>query len=374
MIRINYITGLDVNKYSGGWSAMNHHVYEQLKNSGNFSINLIQNIDPPVSIIRKSISKLKRVMDLQGEFFYYSSSRLCRIKKEVEMRLDKSADFDFYHGATPWIMMEKPRPYALYLDASFSTYLDVYHKREKFSSKQLQCIIDSEAKFLEKAANVFFSSSWSLERTKMTYGLNGNNFSVAGLGGNVPIPDNINLSYKKYFLFIGLDFIGKGGMLVAEAFNNLSKRYSDFNLYFVGGKPPDTVLQNPLIRYLGYFDKSNPDQFRSLQRIFAEAYALVLPTNRDITPLVIVESGYYGCPSIAVRNFGIPEMIKDRETGLLITSPPNSASLTEAMEKICNNESFYKGLREQSYTHFCNNYTWQQTGRKINDAILSYLM
>ena len=373
MKRINYITNLDVNKYSGGWSAMNHHVYEQLESSGNYSINLIQNVDPPVSLYRKLISKTKRFLGLKGEFYFYSISRLNKIKREVEMKLDNSADLDFYHGVTPWIMIEKVRPYALYLDASFSTYIEVYHEQGIFSVKHLRDIIHKEGIFLKKAAQVFFSSSWSLEQTKKIYDLTGENFSVAGLGGSIPIPDNCNTNYKKSFLFVGLDFAGKGGMLVAEAFNSISKKHKDFNLYFVGGKPPETVLKNPLVKYLGYFNKSDHHQFMALQKIFEEAYALVLPTNKDITPLVIVEAGYFGCPSIAVHNFGIPEMIKDGETGMLVASPPDSDSLAKAMEKICSDTFLYEKLRLQTHTHFCSNYTWERTGRKINRILQSYL-
>lgn len=309
------------------------------------------------------------MLHLKGDFSFFSASRLTKIKKEVELKVDKSAKFDFYHGITPWIMIEQARPYAIYLDASFSTYIEVYHKKATFSEKHLQYIIEKEAAFFKNASSIFFSSSWALEQTKKVYGLTGNNFSVAGLGGNIPIPPGLPAEFKKYFLFVGLDFIGKGGMLVAEAFTKISKKYPDFKLYFVGGKPPEMVLANPAIRYLGYFDKSNNEQFLALQKIFSEAHALVLPTNKDITPLVIIEAGYFGCPSIAVRNFGIPEMIEDNVSGLLIESPPTADLLAKAMEKMCSDELLYKKLRSQTYTHFCNHYTWQKTGEKINEAL-----
>ncbi|MBW7892877.1 MAG: glycosyltransferase family 4 protein [Chitinophagaceae bacterium] len=373
MIRINYITNLDVNKYSGGWSAMNHHVYQQLKQSDNHSINLIQDVNPPVSLLRKTISKLRRIAGLKGEFFYFSVDRLKKIKAEVELKQDQKSDLDFYHGATPWILVKQSRPYMLYLDACFATYIDVYHKREKFLTSHLENIHRTEARFLEKAAHVFFSSQWALNQAIAAYNLTGDNFSVAGLGGNIPIPAQLKGNYKNYFLFVGLDFLGKGGMLVAQAFNAISKKYPGFSLQLVGGKPPDEVLNNPSVRYLGYFNKSDQQQFLVLQKIFEEAYALVLPTNKDITPLVIAEAGYYGCPSIAVRNFGIPEMIENGKTGVLIESPPNIQSLITAMEMLCNNHTTYQKMRLNAFNYFSDTFTWQRTGTIINNTILNFL-
>ena len=287
----------------------------------------------------------------------------------MEASRDHDAVLDFYHGATPWILVKKERPYAMYLDACFFTYISVYLNKDAFSTRHLKYLFDKEAAFIDHAAVVFFSSSWSLEQTKKAYGLTGKNFLVAGLGGNVPVPDAYNPEYDPYFLFAGLDFAGKGGHLVAEAFSGLQQKFPGFGLNFVGARPPESVLEIPGTRYLGYFDKKDPLQAEELARIFGRAFLLVLPTNKDMTPLVIVEAGYNSCPAVAVRNFGLPEMIKDGETGFLLDSPPDVVSIQRAMEKCCADQQFYLQLRQGVYNYMTRNFTWDRTGKIITDEL-----
>src|SRR6187402_305159 len=103
MIRINYITNLDVNKYSGGWSGMNHNIYQQL--SGQFHLHLLQKIDPPYFLSERIISKAFRIAGMKGVFPAFTRSRLKRVKAQVESAIDNSCQLNFYHGATPWLLV-----------------------------------------------------------------------------------------------------------------------------------------------------------------------------------------------------------------------------------------------------------------------------
>lgn len=371
--RINYITNLDTGNHSGGWSAMNHHVYSEL--SKDFSINLIQNINPKVKFSSRVVSKVKCMVGLPAQFTAFSYSRLSEISRLVSRSVEKKANFDFFHGATPWVRCELQRPYGMYLDGCFATYIEVYHEKEKFSGKQLKTIMDWEGEFLEKASVVFFSSRWALEQAKSAYRLSGQNFIVAGLGGNITIPERGALKRKKkYLLFVGLDFFGKGGVIVAEAFKAIRRKFPDFCLYLVGGKPSEEILQQPGVRYFGRLNKTDPNQLREFQQLFAEAFLLVLPTNRDITPLVIIEAGYYGCPSVAVNNFGIPELIVDKVTGMLVHSRPTADKLSEVIERLCYDEQYHDQMCENVYRHCVENFTWSSVGSVIRKNISRFLL
>ena len=163
-MRINYITNLDVNNYSGGWSGMNHNVYLQLNQR--FDVNLIQNINPSYSLIERIFSKALRLLGLKGIFPAFSAGRLKRIKAQVESRFDTSALINFYHGSTPWVSVNSMLPYAVYLDCCFASYIRVYHDPKHFSIKQLDDLFNKEAKFLKNATNVFFSSRWALNELR----------------------------------------------------------------------------------------------------------------------------------------------------------------------------------------------------------------
>ena len=63
---------------------------------------------------------------------------------------------------------------------------------------------------------------------------------------------------------------------------------------------------------------------------------LVCPSIEfDPFPTVLLEAGLVGLPVLASRVGGIPEIVEDNKTGLLIT-PADSRILTQAMEKLIN--------------------------------------
>jgi glycosyltransferase involved in cell wall biosynthesis len=366
--KINYITNLDVERAGGGWSGMNHNIYKQLSNY--YNINLVQKISPPIPLFYKVVSKFVRFFSIPGIFPAFTTSRLLKIKKAVDKQIDRTAQLDFFHGVTPWLLTPGTRPYALYTDACFATYISVYHKASSFSSSQLELLFKIESAFLEKALAVFFSSRWAMEETKKAYTLEGSNFHVARLGGNLPIPDSFQFnSFENYFLFVGLDFTAKGGLLVAEAFRDVKKKFPDFQLYLVGGKPPREVLEQPGVSYFGYLDKRKPEDLNKLVGLFSKAYCLILPTNRDMTPLVIAEAGYFGCPTIAVKGFGIPEMINDGESGLLVDSPVEATSIASAMLTICSDRDYHQKLRINAFHYLSNSYSWNKTVEFIRNIL-----
>jgi glycosyltransferase involved in cell wall biosynthesis len=359
MISINYISNLDIRQDGGGWDGMNKNVYQQLQKFAH--IHLVDAINPGVSLLERAVSKVKRKAGLKAGFPALSKRRLRSIAALVEKRIKTDVSLNFFHGSAPWIMVKNKMPYACYLDASFATYLSVYHKGSTFDAEP---IMDMERKFLKDAKAVFFSSKWSLEQTRSAYTLPGGNFYVAGLGGNLPYRSLSPVPEKKRFVFVGLDFHGKGGDIVAEAFKLFSASAPDFCMTFVGATPPPAVLEIPGVEYVGYLDKRKEADVRKYQEILSGSVALVLPTSRDMTPLVIIEAGYFGCPAIATDAYGIPEIIGDH--GYLCGIPVSASELAKAMMILKER----KNDPEEIKKFYNKNFTWEATGAIMRSVLV----
>lgn len=79
------------------------------------------------------------------------------------------------------------------------------------------------------------------------------------------------------------------------------------------------------VRFVGHLDKPE------LKRLIGEALALVLPSEwYENAPVSILEAYALGRPVIGARIGGIPELVADGETGLLVESG-HAAGLAEAM-------------------------------------------
>ena len=371
LARANYITNLSLSEISGGWSGFNAAIFASL--SRHFVLSYVGPISPPPDLVAKVSSKLRRLAQLPGSFQFFSARRLENIAQEIARAADPAAALDFFHGSTPWIAFRPHAPYACYLDASFATYISVYHDRSRFDRADVARIETLEAGWLSRASAIFFSSRWALDEAARAYALDRSKMHVAGLGGHLPIPASDSYAGGHDFLFLSLDFAGKGGLLCADALREVQGDIPDARLRIVGAKPPEQVLVAPGIVYEGLLSKSTPEQLHRLQSVLASSFALVHPTVRDATPQVIAEAAYHGCPAIAPRSFGIPEMVIDGETGMLVDAPPSSAEIAERMRWMCGHPSEYQAMRVAARARALQEFTWERVGDRIAAALAPVL-
>jgi len=362
-LRVNFISNLDLTETSGGWSGINVAMHQQL--SERFDTRFVGPINPASDYSAKLISKVRRLHGRQGSFHFFSEHRLQKISELVEHGVDRAADCDFFHGATPWIRYESPRPYFLYLDTCFSTYMKVYHDRAEFLSADLQRICDLEAAWFAGAARVFFGTDWALKQAASDYHIPETNLSSVGAGGSMTPPEKERYEGGLNFLFIALDFERKGGRLCAEAFARVHKAFPAARLSIVGQPPPQGILKLPGISYEGFLSKSVPAELKKLEDLYASAFALIHPTTSDIQPLVISEAGYFGCPSVAPRSFGIPDLIQDGITGCLVDLPLTGEALAKGILDLCHDSAKYSNMRKAVRAHSLTTQTWPAIGESI---------
>lgn len=348
---------------------MNHHLHDQL--SKRYETLLIDGMDVPFVPHEKAVSKIRRSLGLKGLFAGFSVRRLDRLAAGVAERMTDSASLNFFHGATPWLHVESRIPHACYLDACFATYMDVYQDAGRFHAYQLKGLFEKESVFLARAKAVFFNSRWALEDCVRHYGIPSDNMHVAGLGGVFEqTSDFLPPGGGPYFLFIGHDFMGKGGDKVVRAFEKVSVRFPDIRLIVVGQRPPDRFLRNPRVEYAGTIDKSDPVGLRRIKGYFHDAVCFVLPTSKDSTPLVLLESSSMGCPVVSTRRFGIPEMVLDGVTGFLLDDSEIEERLPRCMERFCSEEGLRGSMGAAAELHVMDRFTWNRVGERIH-AVLS---
>lgn len=370
-MKIAYITNIPLELKDGGGSGVNNATLTQLKKY--FEVTSVNVINPHQDLRNKFISKIRRVIGLQGSYHFFSETRLQEIANEFHDIDLGQADAIFFHGFTPWIKTRPTIPYFCFNDASFATYVDIYNKKSRFITKDLDRIYDQEALWLKNASKVFFRSNWALEQTKKHYNFSGGNFNCAGLGGFIPIPAKDEYKTGFNFLFISREFIPKGGAIAVQAVEILQADFPEIKLWVVGEKPSSRYLTNPNIIYKGYFNKKSQIDISNLSQIIASSFALLHPTLKDTNSLVITEAAYFGCPSISSNRFAIPEFIKEGETGYLLEDPQNPKELAEKMRNLIVNPEKYQDMRRNVRKMAIENNTWDLVGERISSEILNSL-
>ncbi len=127
-------------------------------------------------------------------------------------------------------------------------------------------------------------------------------------------------------LFLGRLTEKKGILFLIDAFQNITKRYKNIKLTIIGdGELREKVL-NKIANY-GLREKIN--FLGALPNLLAleemrKADIFILPSyktadgNQEGTPYTLFEAQAIGLPVISTYHSGIPEIVKDGETGFLV--------------------------------------------------------
>ena len=85
---------------------------------------------------------------------------------------------------------------------------------------------------------------------------------------------------------------------------------------------------------------------------------LIVPSRMESIPQVIKEAFYLKIPVIATNVGGIPELITNNETGILI--PPNNPEILQSsINELLVDEEKAKKLVSKGYEFVMNNLTWE---------------
>lgn len=144
-------------------------------------------------------------------------------------------------------------------------------------------------------------------------------------------------------LWVGRDDPVKGLKLLQSAFATLRKKYPQVRL---------KIVKN--------------EKYANVIKAFKQSDIFVLPSLSEGFPLTVLEAMAAGLPVVATKVGGIPEMVKDRETGYLV-EPGNIQALAEVLEKAVKNEKLEKmGLAGWNIVR--HKYSWDKVAQKVYEV------
>ncbi len=134
-------------------------------------------------------------------------------------------------------------------------------------------------------------------------------------------------------LTVGQLAAAKGQHVLLEAMERLVAEGLDVELRLVGDGPLRGSLEERVaasglagrVRFEGY--RHNAE----VLRMYGDADAFVLPSFAEGIPVVLMEAMASGTPCVASRITGIPELIEDGVSGLLVT-PADASALAQAIQ------------------------------------------
>jgi glycosyltransferase involved in cell wall biosynthesis len=95
-------------------------------------------------------------------------------------------------------------------------------------------------------------------------------------------------------------------------------------------------------------------------KIIKSSSVVVVPSRMESLPTTVKEAFYLNVPVIGTNVGGIPELIKNNETGILIP-PENPSKLAQAVNELLSDKEKSEKLAANGYTFVKNNMTWDVT-------------
>lgn len=112
------------------------------------------------------------------------------------------------------------------------------------------------------------------------------------------------------------------------------------------------------VRFLGHVEHSR------LPSYYSNADLFVLPSLREGFPLVLVEAMACGLPVVATRVGGIPEVVEEGLTGLLV--PPNdSRALAEAVNSLLDDPQRMRSMGAKGRQRVMEHFTWDKVAERM---------
>jgi glycosyltransferase involved in cell wall biosynthesis len=178
---------------------------------------------------------------------------------------------------------------------------------------------------------------------------------------------------KKYFGVIASFYKTKGHIYLIEAIKNLQENKSSLlnnHRWILIGEGPELdnikelIKNNKLDNYIKLIQPQDDDW----KYLPAFDY-FVLPSIKEGLPYTILEAGLAKIPVIASKIGGIPEIITNKQTGLLTTAA-NPLSLASAMRNLSKDNKLAQNLANNNYNNIINNFSLDKTLKKTEELYL----
>lgn len=238
-------------------------------------------------------------------------------KKEIENCDVLFAPF----ASTALYSLKTDKPIIYLSDTTFSAMVDYYYKGiASWNIKQANKI---EKKALTKAAIVILSSEWAKQSAQSDYDIPNSKIRVLEFGANIDekniIPHQYSYNNHLNILFLGIDWIRKGGDIAVEATKYLNDNGIPSTLHIVGIRNLDNNIVNlPFVKNYGFLNKNNPDNYNQLVSIIQQSHCLLLPTKAECSAIAFCESSANGLPIFTYNTGGVSNYVENGKNGYML--------------------------------------------------------
>ena len=175
----------------------------------------------------------------------------------------------------------------------------------------------------------------------------------------VPLPD------RPRALFVGVLERYKGIDVLAEAWRIAAPQVPDAVLQLVGQGPGNAIVERLVADVPAQTEWTPRLASAEVARALDDSTALVLPSRSEGLPRIVIEAFCRGRPVIGTLAGGIPDIVEDRVSGVLVP-PENPEALAAALVHVLSDPRLQRQLAEGARAGAAG---WLQTPEQYADRV-----
>ncbi len=176
----------------------------------------------------------------------------------------------------------------------------------------------------------------------------------------------------KNILFVGRLAAMKGVPVLLEAFASVLERHPDATLTLIGDGPErDTIEARAVtLGITGAAQFSGYQNQVEVARALAVADIFALPSFAEGVPVVLMEAMATGLPVVATRIAGIPELVDDGQSGLIVP-PGDAGAFAEALNALLDDAARRARMGEAGRNRVSAHFESSREAEKLADLFLN---
>lgn len=374
-VKIAYLTYRDA-KDKREWSGTLYNMAISLAKHAGDVIYLGPYSPKIILYILKAFRKFSEIVLRKRYNIYYSYLLTLFYKFHFQRKIKhQKPDVVFAASASPEMSGLNLDIPIIYLgDITFNLLIDNYHNFTNLNRFSLWEADKIEHKTFKKADALVFSSEWAANSAEQEYNVPRGKIHIISYGANMDIIPSFDEAIKKdisekvRILFLGVDWIRKGGDITYRTFKKLVAEYPKVELTVCGCIPPKEV-QHENLKIIPFLNKNDKTDLQKLYQILIDTHFLMVPSRSDCTPIVFCEANAFGIPVISTDVGGIPSVISNGVNGYILPLEADANEYSALLGNLVKNPQDYYSLSRLSRGYYDSNLNWDQWGKAMDKLI-----
>lgn len=377
--KIMYLTHLDA-RDKREWSGTLYYMAQSLKNHAGEVVYAGPYYPKLLFLILKIINRLSLIIFKKRYNIPYNYFLSLVYKYHFTKKIRKEKpDIVFAPAASGEMSrLTTDRPVIYLGDITLNLLIDRYPNFTNLSRLSLWEGEIVERSTFRNAAALVFSSQWAADSAMNDYNVPPEKIHIIPYGANMDrLPEKEEVTVKKIgrplkLLFLGVDWVRKGGDIVFNTFIELKKQGIDVELTVIGCTPPEKY-RDPAMKVIPFLNKNNEKDAEVLYNILMDSNFLFVPSRSDCTPIAFCEANAFGLPVITTDVGGIGSVIEDGVNGHLLSPDDPPARYAAIISSYNDNNGNYSAFVKSSREYYEKNLNWDQWGRSM-DRLMTALI